>query len=53
MAIVSGIPIEQWQVDELRKVDFHWELHLVEEPDGSWTIDNGDSILFEFVPEAQ
>jgi hypothetical protein len=50
MAIVSGIPIENWQVEELGKVDFPNELHLVEEPDGSWTVDNGNAIIFEFVP---
>ena len=50
MAIVSGIPIEAWQVEELGKVDFSDELHLVEEPDGSWTVDNGNEIIFEFVP---
>jgi hypothetical protein len=50
MAIVSGVPIESWQVRELRAVEFANELHLVEEPDGTWTVDNGDMIVFEFVP---
>lgn len=51
MAIVSGISIDDWQVKELRKVEFEDELHLVEEPDGRWTVDNGDMIVLEFVPE--
>ena len=51
MAIVSGISIDDWQVKELRKVEFENELHLVEEPDGRWTVDNGDMIVLEFVVE--
>lgn len=53
MAVVSGISITREQAEEFRHVGFPEELHLVEEPDGRWTIDNGDCIVVEFVAEEE
>jgi len=60
MAIVSGIEVEDWQIVMLRSLinrmwaedeDERVVLTLVEEPDGVFTVDDGDSIIFEFVPK--
>lgn len=60
MAIVSGIEVEDWQMVMMRSLinrmwaedeDERVVLTLVEESDGTFTVDDGDSIIFEFVPQ--
>jgi hypothetical protein len=53
MAIVGVIPLTPEQAKELEQVEFANELHLVKEPNGTWTVDNGDMIVFEFAPEGR
>lgn len=59
MAVISGIECDAGQLAQLLALrDRMWAeeeeervtLNLVREPDGVFTIDDGDSILFEFVP---
>jgi hypothetical protein len=49
MAVVSGITIDQWQIDELQK----WrgtDLEFSFWPDGHITVDDGRTVIIEFEP---